>query len=437
VTALIGRLTIDVAGPSLVALRLTGVAAGMIAVVLVALCARELDGGVGAQLLAALAFVLTPYGLGLGAIFHPTMFDALVWVAFCYIALRILRRPEPRLWPLLGLIAGVGLETKDTVVALLAVFVLGLLVVGPRRFVRERRAWVAAAIAVACLLPYIGWQIAHSWPSLTFLPSQNADTAAATPTATYIAQQVMFLGGALVLVTVGVVALWRDPRLRVLALLAPSISLLFLLEHGRSYYSLPAVALPLAAGAVATARWWRRPRRRAWLLGPVVALQLAALALAAPLVWPVLPTATMVKLGVWKPTFYKDEIGWRELVAQTARAWRTMPLSERRDSAILAQNYGEAGALALYGPRRGLPEPLSGHLSFQYWHPQSMPQRHLLTIGFDAGSLAGICRSLRVVARIDNRWRIANQEQGRTIDTCTLRRPLGQLWQAQIATDRL
>jgi hypothetical protein len=42
-----------------------------------------------------------------------------------------------------------------------------------------------------------------------------------------------------------------------------------------------------------------------------------------------------------------------------------------------------------------------------------------------------------VVARIDNRWRIANQEQGRTIVTCTLRRPLGQLWSTRIASDRL
>jgi 4-amino-4-deoxy-L-arabinose transferase-like glycosyltransferase len=437
VTALVGRVTIDLAGPSLVALRLTGVAAGMAAAVLVALCARELAGGVAAQLLAALAFVLTPYGLGIGAIFHPTMFDLAVWVAFCYLALRILVRPEPRLWPLLGLVAGVGLETKGTVVALLGVFALGLLVVGPRQVLRERRVWTAVAIACACALPYAGWEVAHGWPSLTLLPTQDAATAASTSHASYLAQQAAFLGGALVLAALGVAELWREPRLRSLALLAPTTSLLFFIEQGRSYYSLPATALPLAAGAVAAVRWWHRSRRRAWVVGGLVAVNLAALIVAAPLVWPVLPTAAMVKLGIWQPSFYKDEIGWQALVAQTVRAWRAMPRAERRDGAVLAENYGEAGALALYGPALGLPAPLSGHLSFQYWHPQHMPQRHLLVVGYSANSLSGICRDVRVVARIDNRWRIANEEQGRTIVICALRRPLGQLWSTRIASDRL
>ena len=436
-TALIGRFTIDVAGPSLVALRLTGVLAAMMAAVLVALCARELGGGVAVQSLAALAFVLTPYGLGLGAIFHPTMFDALIWVAFCYLALRILLRGQPRLWPLLGLLAGIGLETKGTVIALLLFFALGVAVIGPRHVLRERRAWIAFAIALACLLPYVGWELAHGWPTLTFLPTQNATTAASTSRVTYLAQQLEFVGVAGALVVLGVVELWRDPRLRALALLAPATSLLFFLEHGRSYYSLPAIALPLAAGTVAAARWWQRSPRRVRVVTPLVALQLAVLTLVAPLVWPVLPTAAMVKLGLWQPSFYKDEIGWQQLVSQTARAWRAIPPAERRDTALLAANYGEAGALALYGPAMNLPAPLSGHLSFQYWHPQRMPQRHALVVGFNPSSLAAICASTRVVQRVNNYWRIANQEQGDTIATCTLRYPLGQLWSTHIASDRL
>ncbi|MGH2893147.1 MAG: ArnT family glycosyltransferase, partial [Solirubrobacteraceae bacterium] len=260
VTALIGRVTVDLAGPSLVALRLTGVMATMLATVLVGLCARELDGGLRAQGLAALAFVLTPYGLAGGTMFHPTMFDLLVWVAFAYVALRILRRPEPRLWPWLGLIAGVGLETKGTVLALMLVFGAGLVVVGPRGVLRERGPWIAAAIAAGCLVPYLGWEVAHGWPSLTFLPSQDAVTAAATSRSTYVLQQLAFVGPALVLVGVGVRSLWREPRLRPLALLAPATSVLFFCEQGRAYYSLPAIAVALAAGATAAEGWWTQPR---------------------------------------------------------------------------------------------------------------------------------------------------------------------------------
>ena len=254
------------------------------------------------------------------------MFDLLTWALFSYVALRILHRDEPRLWPLLGLIAGVGLETKGTILALLMLFGLGVAVFGPRPALREPRAWIGAAVAGACLLPYAGWEIAHGWPTLAFLPTQTATTAQSTPHLTYLAQQIAFLGVTLILAAVGVRELWRTPRLRALALLAPGASVLFFVEHGRSYYALPAIALPCAAGAVATSRWWRRPSpRRALVAGSLVTLQLAVLTFVAPLVWPVLPVATMVRLGLWQPTFYKDEIGWQELVAETARAWRTLP----------------------------------------------------------------------------------------------------------------
>ena len=71
----------------------------MLVIVLVALCVRELGGGFRSQLPGSLAFACTPFGLGLGVLFHPTMLDVPVWVAFSYVALRILGRPEPRLLP--------------------------------------------------------------------------------------------------------------------------------------------------------------------------------------------------------------------------------------------------------------------------------------------------------------------------------------------------
>ena len=359
-TAVAGRLVTELFGPSLIALRLTGVAGGMLAIVLMAFCVAELGGGFRSQLAGALALALTPFGLGLGVLFHPTMLDVPVWVAFSYVALRILGRPEPRLLPLLGLIAGIGLETKDTIAALLVVFALSLAGFGPRALLRDRRAWLGAGIAIACLAPNIGWQIAHGWPSWEFISSQQASTAEDTSPGAYVAQQIVFLGGALALVVVGVVSLWRRRPLRALSLLAPLVSLLYLAEQGRSYYALPAAVLPLAAGVVATSRWLRASRGQLAIALPILALHAAALVLVAPVVWPVLPERTMVERGIWDDGFYKDEIGWPELVRQTAAAWSAIPVAQRRDSVLLTQNYGEAGALAHFGPRAGLPRRSAG-----------------------------------------------------------------------------
>ena len=436
-TAVVGRVVTELFGSSLVALRLTGVIAGMLSIVLVALCVRELGGGFRSQLLGSLLFAITPFGLGLGVLYHPTMLDVPVWVAFSYVALRILGRPEPRLYPLLGLIAGIGLETKDTVAALLVAFIVSLAAFGPRSAFRDRRAWIGAGIALVCLIPNVAWQVANGWPSWEFLGTQAQKTAEDTSHAAYVAQQIAFLAGALPLVVAGVVSLWRQRSLRALSLLAPLVSLLYLVEQGRSYYALPATALPLAAGVVAAGRWLRATRAKIAIVVAVVALQLAALALVAPLVWPVLPERSMIDRGIWNDSFYKDEIGWPELARQTAAAWRAIPAAQRSDTALLAQNYGEAGALAYYGPRVGLPPPLSGHLSFQYWRPAVLPQGHVLAVGIDGADLTRLCSSWRVVAHIDNRWHIDNEERGRTITRCTLRMPLGDLWASEIASNRL
>ena len=156
--------------------------------------------------------------------------------------------------------------------------------------------------------------------------------------------------------------------------------------------------------------------------------------LVAPIVWPVLPTRTMVDRGIWKQSFYKDELGWPELTASVVRVWDSLPAGERANAAVLAGNYGEASALEHYG-RGSLPLVVSGHLSWQFWRPRSLQQRYAVTVGL--GEHPAICSTSRVVARIDNRWHIANEEQGRTIDTCTLREPLGELWDSSIARNEL
>jgi hypothetical protein len=166
-------------------------------------------------------------------------------------------------------------------------------------------------------------------------------------------------------------------------------------------------------------------------------LHVAVLALALPLVVPILTTRQLVSTGTWDKSFWKDEIGWHELVAQTAAAWRTRTPAERAAGAIVAGNYGVAGALSLYGPAAGLPTPLSGHLSFQYWHPARMPERTVLLVGFDREDALHRCAHATVLGVVDNRWHIDNEERGRPIVWCRLRAPLGQLWESTFATARL
>jgi hypothetical protein len=190
----------------------------------------------------------------------------------------------------------------------------------------------------------------------------------------------------------------------------------------------------VAAGAIALDAWLRT-RRRLILVGAAIALQAAVIALAGPIVVPFYSTRQLVSSSVWKIGYFKDEIGWPEMTAQVQRAWTALPANERNGGAILAANYGEASALAFHG--HGLPTILSGHLSWQYWHPSRLPQRFVLTVGYQPQRLAVLCTSSTPIARIDNRWHLNNEERGQLIATCTLKHPLGSDWNRLIANDQL
>ena len=431
--AAIGWLVDGLAPNSLLALRIVSLAAGAGTVILVAFIARELGGGHRAQGLAAVAWALTPYILGSASIFHPTWLDALAWVGFLYIAVRLLMRHDLRLWLVLGLIAGVGLEAKYTIAVLIVVFAASLILTSERRQLTSVWPWIGLAIAVLLLLPNIIWQVQHGWPSLQFFSSQNATTASDTSRPAYVAEQLLFLGATAGLAATGVVWLWRR-GLRALALIPVFTTLIFLLERGRSYYPLPADALAVAAGAVAVEHWLR-PGRRAWLFGVAVVAQIAVIARAGPIVVPFYTTQQLVRSSAWKAGYFKDEIGWQEMTAQVEHGWASAGSTGRADGVVLTQNYGEASALQFYG--RGLPSILSGHLSWQYWRPKRLPQRFALTVGYSVGDLDNLCRSWRVVDHIDNRWHLANEERGRLIAACTLKQSLGSDWNRLIASDRL
>ncbi len=431
-TAWAARLVDGTVGPSLITLRLLSSLFAIVAAVAVGAIARELGAGSRLQVLATAAWLATPFGLGGAVLFHPTFLDLAATSLALLAATRLVVRGEPRQWLLLGLWGGVGLESKYTIVVPLAVFLAGC-ALWRRDLLLRREALYGVAIAVGLLIPNVVWEITHRWVSLDFASSQHAKTASDSPPLVYAGQVLAFLGIGAVLVVLGLVWLWRRPHLRPLALTSAAPAVLFGLEQGRSYYALPAMLPALAAGCLALAE--RRPRRRA--LAGLGIVHAAVLVLAVPLIVPVLPTRQLVSTGTWNRSFWKDEIGWHELVAQTATAWRSRTPAERAAGAIVAGNYGVAGALSLFGPAAGLPAPLSGHLSFQYWHPRRMPERAVLLVGFGEGDAQAHCAQATVLAVVDNRWHIDNEERGRPIVWCRLRAPLGQLWKRSFATARL
>jgi hypothetical protein len=180
---------------------------------------------------------------------------------------------------------------------------------------------------------------------------------------------------------------------------------------GKSYYAAPEVLFALACGALPFERW--ATTRRLWIVGLVYG---ALLLVSLPLALPVLPLQTANRHGVIKSrSDYQDEIGWPQLT-------RTVERVSQGANVVLASNYGEAGALDMYG--RGLPPIASPDVTFRYWRP-AVAGRSAVVVGFPRAQ-ATFCDGFRVVARIA--MPVKNQERGLPIARCELKQSLAHLW---------
>lgn len=406
-------------GTSLVGLRLLPALAGALIVLLTAGIARELGGGPFAQVLAALAVLLAPIYLGANSVFQTVTFDQLNWALICYLAVRLLARDDARLWPVLGLALGIGLETKYTIAALAVGLTLGLLLTPARARLGTAGPWLAALIAFVLLAPNLVWQVQHGWISLSYLHTHHGKISQDTSRLSYVLEQIAYAGPlAVPLLVIGLIALFRRPRFRALAWAALVVELIFLLSGGKSYYPAPIYALLLAGGAVAFAGWVQR-RRWDWVRPLAIGLLVIDGLVLLPLGLPVLPVHRMEQTKLWKVrTDYADMIGWPEMASQVARVYHGIPPSERQSTVILAGNYGEAGALQLYGPRYHLPLVISGHLTYWYWKPTHVRARTVITVGYDRASLTRLFGSITRVGTVSNHDKLHNEEYGGPIFLC-------------------
>jgi hypothetical protein len=73
------------------------------------------------------------------------------------------------------------------------------------------------------------------------------------------------------------------------------------------------------------------------------------------------------------PQLFADQFGWQEMAATVAGAYNSLPPDIRARTAIFAENYGEAGAIDLFGPRYGLPPAIRGHQNDIIWDRPDTP----------------------------------------------------------------
>lgn len=117
----------------------------------------------------------------------------------------------------------------------------------------------------------------------------------------------------------------------------------------------------------------------------------------------------------------RDQIGWPTYVRQIAAVYDALPAAEAGRSVILTSNYGEAGAVARYGPAFGLPQVYSGHNQLYFVARPPDDAEVAIVVGDQIETARDYFASCEVAATLDNQVGVDNEEQGRPIAVCRTR----------------
>ena len=403
-------------GSSVVAIRVVPALAGALTVLFVGLMAHDLDGGPFAVALAMVAAIASPFYLLLDSYFSMNALDILCWSAAAWIVLRILHGGSERLWILLGVVLGLGLLNKISVLWLGGGLAAGLALTPQRRLLFTRGPWLATAIAVVLGSPYAIWQLTHGFATVHFIVNATEIKIHAGPMWFLDSELDGMLRVAAPIWIAGLAFYLFLPAGRGLRALGwASVAVFLLLAFSRAskgYYGAPTFSWLLAAGGVAIERWLKRWWGQVAIVGYAVVILLAA-SRAAPLVMPLLPQQTIaefsqrtgagrradtiVKLGAL-PEFLGMMAGWDELVDGFVRAYQQLPAADRANMTILAPTYQIAAAIDVLGRGRGLPPASSGHNNYWIWGYHGSWDGPIIVVGHPEHVLHYLFRGVTLVA---------------------------------------
>ena len=434
-------------GDTLFALRLFPALAGAALVYLTGLMVRELGGGRFAVTLAAVSIIVLPVYLYMHTVLTMNAFEPLFWMLCAYLAMRIFKGASEKLWLLFGVVAGIGLLNKHSMLLFGVSFVIGLALTPYRRYLLSKWLWLGGLVALVIFLPNLIWEARHDWA--TFEVLRNADR-----NQNLHISPLGFLVGQILIVHPLSFPLWlaglyfylfspAGKEFRPLGWTYLFLFTLLVILKGKIYYLAPAYPMLLAAGAVALEDFIER-HGWYWLKPATLILLATTGALLAPSVLPVLPVeaylryASLVPLAEsahteknrWgkMPQHFADMFGWEEMTATVARTYNTLTPEERAKCAIFADNYGEAGAVDFFGAKYGLPKAISGHQNYFLWGPRDYTGEIMITMSSDLEDLQPLFETVEPAGVFRNEF-VMPYENNSTIYICRrMKVPLKQFW---------
>ncbi|MCK4836961.1 MAG: glycosyltransferase family 39 protein, partial [Candidatus Aminicenantes bacterium] len=289
---------------------------------------------------------------------------------------------------ILGIIIGLGLMNKISVLWLSFGLFLGLIISPLRKSLRTKWPWIAGVCAFLVFLPHLIWQVVHDWPTLEFIKNATSQKMAAISPLDFLIDQIITMHPITLPIWIcGILYyfFYRDGRkYQILGIIYIVVLLLLIInQKSRPGYLAPAYTMLFASGAIVFERFFERLKWK-WLKPTFLIVVVMTGIITAPLALPVLPVENYINYAKYLgqapstdenkevgklPQHYADMFGWEKMVATIAKVYQGLTEEEKTQAVIFAGNYGEAGAIDFFGKKYNLPKAISGHNNYWLWGP--------------------------------------------------------------------
>ena len=362
--------------------------AGGILIYLSGIIAKELKGGLYAQILTAISLFVSLLFIRAFGLFQPVVFDILFWTLAIYLFVRYLNSNQPKYILLFGVAIGIGFLNKYNILFLVISLFTAVIFTQHRKIYTLKHLYIAALIAFAIVLPNIIWQIVHGFPVISHMAElRDSQLVNMNPT-TFLTEQLLMVIPSTIVAIPAIFFLLISKHFkdyRVLGYYAVAVLVIFLLLDGKTYYTAGIYPMLIAVGAVFFERILKKIYSRIILIAIFLVLGYINLPMGKPIYKPEKLVGYFDKVEKLTgnnairrdednnynklPQDYSDMLGWEELTSITNKAWQMV--QNKNISIIYAENYGQAGAICVIGKRYNLPKALSFSDNFRFWLPKS------------------------------------------------------------------
>jgi len=335
---------------------------GTLTIIVVWKIIEELNGNLFARVIGSLALLFSVL-LRINILYQPNSLDIFFWTLTYFTIIKYINTGNSKWLFVTATAIGFGFLSKYNIVFLVIGLLFGL-ILGQRKMLKEKKLYVAVILVFAIIFPNILWQVNNGFPTLHQLNELSSSQLVNVKRMDFVKEQVLYFINSIFIILIAFAGFLMYPPFKKYRFVLWSFIVvisLYLFLKAKSYYAIGLYPALIAFGSVYLERLisdgWKK------YLKPIAII--VVLGLFIPMFFLAFPIKSPEdikknneiyrKFGLlrWEdgkdhdlPQDFADMVGWSELARKVDSVYA--PLTEKENTLVFCDNYGEAGAINYY-----------------------------------------------------------------------------------------